>query len=353
MPTIGDPKWYRECKSLFPCGSPLESTAGLGRQALRQCRQGEAAAEGGGLRRHADRADAATDIAVLTEPRAGRQAAAGEGRLQGRPAGDGLADAGRAPRQEGPAVGRRLARLPHLLGRRPTSSTRSRPSYLNASCDKATFGWPCDAEIEKLRDAFAKETDPAKQKAIAEAVQLPRRRGRRRTSSSASTSAPVAYRKNVIRRAGRAEHRRSGTSRSDERHRLPNGRGRVRVARPGEGRADLRIGATPAPGRLALDLSLRERWSSHAELHPAPACGDDPGDADRRGAGVPDAAADAGRPGGDHRRRQRQHRADRRRSATRLGLDQPIVVQFVIWLGNILQRRSRRDRSSSRRPSPS
>ena len=44
-------------------------------------------------------------------------------------------------------------------------------SYLNASCDKATFGWPCDAEIERLRDAFAKETDPAKQKAIAEAVQ--------------------------------------------------------------------------------------------------------------------------------------------------------------------------------------
>ena len=34
------------------------------------------------------------------------------------------------------------------------------------------FGWPCDAELERLRDAFAKETDPAKQKAIAEAVQL-------------------------------------------------------------------------------------------------------------------------------------------------------------------------------------
>ena len=33
------------------------------------------------------------------------------------------------------------------------------------------FGWPCDAEMEKLRDQFARETDPAKQKAIAEAVQ--------------------------------------------------------------------------------------------------------------------------------------------------------------------------------------
>src|SRR5262249_51741761 len=45
-------------------------------------------------------------------------------------------------------------------------------AYLVASCDKATFGWPCDEGLEKLRDAYAKETDPAKQKAIAEAVQL-------------------------------------------------------------------------------------------------------------------------------------------------------------------------------------
>ena len=45
-------------------------------------------------------------------------------------------------------------------------------AFLNATCDKATFGWPCDETLEKLRDQFAKETDPAKQKAIAEQVQL-------------------------------------------------------------------------------------------------------------------------------------------------------------------------------------
>ena len=33
------------------------------------------------------------------------------------------------------------------------------------------FGWPCDETIEKMRDEFAKETDPAKQKAIAEDLQ--------------------------------------------------------------------------------------------------------------------------------------------------------------------------------------
>ncbi len=40
-------------------------------------------------------------------------------------------------------------------------------AFFNASCDKALFGWPCDETIEKMRDQFAKEADPAKQKQIA------------------------------------------------------------------------------------------------------------------------------------------------------------------------------------------
>ncbi|MDP1750370.1 MAG: ABC transporter substrate-binding protein [Reyranella sp.] len=43
-------------------------------------------------------------------------------------------------------------------------------SFTRGDCDKAWFGWPCDPEIEKLRGAFARETDPAKQKELAIAV---------------------------------------------------------------------------------------------------------------------------------------------------------------------------------------
>jgi len=57
-------------------------------------------------------------------------------------------------------------------------------AFINAACDKATFGWPCDEGIEKLRDAFAKETDPAKQKAIAEQVSV-------RLSGAYPTFAPL------------------------------------------------------------------------------------------------------------------------------------------------------------------
>jgi peptide/nickel transport system substrate-binding protein len=44
--------------------------------------------------------------------------------------------------------------------------------FLNAACDKAMFGWPCDRDLEGLRDAFARETNPVKQKQLAEQAQI-------------------------------------------------------------------------------------------------------------------------------------------------------------------------------------
>ena len=37
--------------------------------------------------------------------------------------------------------------------------------------ERAWFGWPCDEETEMLRDAYSREADPAKQKAIVEKLQ--------------------------------------------------------------------------------------------------------------------------------------------------------------------------------------
>jgi peptide/nickel transport system substrate-binding protein len=44
-------------------------------------------------------------------------------------------------------------------------------NFTVANGDKAWFGWPNDPEMEKLRDAYSKETDPAKSKELALAVQ--------------------------------------------------------------------------------------------------------------------------------------------------------------------------------------
>ena len=100
---VGNPDYYTPCKSVFPCGSPLATTKGWEDKLSGNVAKAQGAPEGGGLRRHADRA-AAPDRHRRPQPaRDRRQAAARGGRLQGRPAGDGLADAGRAPRQEGAA----------------------------------------------------------------------------------------------------------------------------------------------------------------------------------------------------------------------------------------------------------
>ena len=55
---IGDPRYYKACKAMFGCGTPFENHAGMEGILESQLRRIEEAPEGGGLRRHADRAAA-------------------------------------------------------------------------------------------------------------------------------------------------------------------------------------------------------------------------------------------------------------------------------------------------------
>ncbi|MBV8913806.1 MAG: ABC transporter substrate-binding protein [Acetobacteraceae bacterium] len=43
---------------------------------------------------------------------------------------------------------------------------------MSGGCDKAFFGWPCDAELERLRAAWVREPDPVKARWLAEEIQL-------------------------------------------------------------------------------------------------------------------------------------------------------------------------------------
>jgi len=44
-------------------------------------------------------------------------------------------------------------------------------SAIRANCDRAFFGWACDAEIERIREAFADAVDPAERQRLAAALQ--------------------------------------------------------------------------------------------------------------------------------------------------------------------------------------
>ncbi len=51
----------------------------------------------------------------------------------------------------------------------------SNPAFhiqMSGGCDKAFFGWPCDEEIDRLRAAWVRETNPVKARWLAENIQL-------------------------------------------------------------------------------------------------------------------------------------------------------------------------------------
>jgi hypothetical protein len=113
---IGDPKYYKTCKAMFICGTPLETTKGTEGLLESNFVKARELLQEAGLRRHADRADALDRPAGADQPRTGREEPDGARRLQGRHAVDGLAERRRAPLEEGPADAGRLARVPDLVG---------------------------------------------------------------------------------------------------------------------------------------------------------------------------------------------------------------------------------------------
>jgi peptide/nickel transport system substrate-binding protein len=79
----------------------------------------------------------------------------------------------------GTIVGRRSKKEPvaqggwNIFHTGSGTASQANPMSSNISttiCGDAWFGWPCDPELEKLRQAFIRETDPAKQKQLAETL---------------------------------------------------------------------------------------------------------------------------------------------------------------------------------------
>jgi peptide/nickel transport system substrate-binding protein len=180
---VGNPDYYTLCKSPFPCGSPLATTKGwedkvAGNVAKAKELLKEAGYDGTPVvLLHQTDIAGHNQLATVAKPQL--EAAGFKVDLQ---AMDWQTLVARRARKEPLDKGGWSAFFtswgsPDIMN--PVSA-----AFINASCDKATFGWPCDEGIEKLRDAFAKETDPAKQKAIAEQVSV-------RLSGAYPTFAPL------------------------------------------------------------------------------------------------------------------------------------------------------------------
>jgi peptide/nickel transport system substrate-binding protein len=193
---VGSSEFYTLCKSVFPCGSPLETTKGWddklsGNVAKAKELLKEAGYDGTPIvMMHQTDIAGHNQLATVAKPQL--EAAGFKVDLQAmdwqtlvaRRAKKDPADKG------GWSVFFTSWGDPDVMN--PVSA-----AFINASCDKANFGWPCDAEIEKLRDAFSKETDPAKQKEIAEAVSLRLSSGYPTFAPLGQFTGPTAFRSNI------------------------------------------------------------------------------------------------------------------------------------------------------------
>ena len=154
---VGNPEYYKECKSVFPCGSPLESTKGWDDKLSRQRRQGQ----GDCWPRRAMTArrwcllhqtDTSGHNNLATVAKAQLEKSGLKVDLQPM---DWQTLVTRRTKKEAPDKGGWGAYFTSWGATDVLNPVSA--AFLNASCDKATFGWPCDETLEKLRDAYASE----------------------------------------------------------------------------------------------------------------------------------------------------------------------------------------------------
>ena len=227
----------------------------------------------------------------------------------------------------------RLEHVPDLVDRRrPAESAEQR--FAGGGPEKAWPGWPTDPKIEECARPSPRRTAPKRRRRPPADVQ-----GRGIEIGTAANLGvyfvPVGYRDNV-----------KGMIPSPVPVLLEHGEDRRRplaLVQPGRNDPLTRAQATAGqgPDRDTPQRAAGEDGVPYALLHPQARgrhhAGHGRGGADR----LPAPAPLAGRSG----------RRDRRRLAsaeqiekirTQLGLNQPIIVQFDIWLGDLVARRSRR-----------
>jgi peptide/nickel transport system substrate-binding protein len=168
--TIGDPQYYKVCKPVFVCGTPLASEEGMADVLNANVAKAKQLIQEAGYNGTPIVLMQSTDLPVLTNlAPVAKSLMERAGLKVDMQSMDWQTLVARRTKKDPPDKGGWHAFLTSWVAADILNPVMA--GFFNASCDKAMFGWPCDQTIEKYRDQFAKETDPAKQKAIAIALQ--------------------------------------------------------------------------------------------------------------------------------------------------------------------------------------
>ncbi|MCM5568936.1 ABC transporter substrate-binding protein [Burkholderiaceae bacterium FT117] len=169
---VGDPKLYKVCASMFTCGTPYASNAGAEAQNLGK----------GNLKKAQEMLKASgydgtpivvmkpTDLASITKlPDVAAQLLRLAGFKVDLQSMDWNTLVSRRAKKDPPAQGGWNIFATAWVA--PDIWNPLTNAAIGAGGDKAWFGWANSPEIEKLRDQFARETDDAKKKSLAQQIQ--------------------------------------------------------------------------------------------------------------------------------------------------------------------------------------
>jgi peptide/nickel transport system substrate-binding protein len=167
---IGNPKFFKTCAAMFMCGTPLASAAGAPVRDLAKAKQ-LIAESGWPLETPVVLLNVTDSPSVIPLGPVTAQLLRSLGFTVDVQSMDFGTFATRRLVQ-GP-VGQGGWNIAHTTITGPETANPVISVALDSSgTGAAWFGWPKDAEVERLRDAFAREADPAKQKQLAEQVQI-------------------------------------------------------------------------------------------------------------------------------------------------------------------------------------
>jgi peptide/nickel transport system substrate-binding protein len=169
--TIGNPNYYKLCKAMFVCGTPLASDKGMDGLLESNFKKAKELLKEAGYDGTPIVLLHSTDLASLTNlAPVAKQLMEKAGFTVDMQSMDWQTLVARRVKKDPANAGGWHAMLTAWVSADILNPVMN--SFVNAGCEKANFGWPCDAEMEKLRDAFARAPDLATQKQVAEAVQL-------------------------------------------------------------------------------------------------------------------------------------------------------------------------------------
>ena len=169
--TVGEPEYYKVCSAAFVCGTPNAADAPNGLLVKPDFEKAKALLKEAGYDGTPIVLMHSTDLQVLTNLAPVAKSLMEKGGFKvDMQSMDWQTLVSRRAKKDAPNAGGWHAFLTSWVSADVLNPVMA--GNFNSACDKALFGWPCDEEMEKLRDRFARETDPKRQREIAEAVQV-------------------------------------------------------------------------------------------------------------------------------------------------------------------------------------